>query len=139
MGAGWPQRSLGACTEYTAAPGTPLFPGRRDLRLTVPRRGRVNPHACRCARPRGLELRDGRDDLLRQDVELAGLANPEQRAVRLAEAELGHPVQVLDHLVDLLAVLAEVEPGLGGLLDLVVVTALVHAVLAEHVELVGRR
>src|SRR6202035_5860786 len=101
---------------------------------------RLQPACCHTGKERSaLELLDGRDDPLGEEVELEGLADTEQRAVHLAEAELGDLVQLLDRPVDVLAVLAQVVPGLGGLLDLVVIAALVDAVLAQHVKLVGRR
>ena len=52
------------------------------------------------------------------------------------EAEVGQRVQVLDGLLDPLAVAAEVEREHHRLLDVVVVAALALAVLAQHVELV---
>src|SRR5579872_4520258 len=86
----------------------------------------------------GLELFQRGDDPLGEEVELAVLADAEQRAVRDGEAHFRDLVQALDGALHVLAVLAEVEAGLRGLLDLAVVAALGRAVLAEHLELVRR-
>src|SRR6516165_6476221 len=84
----------------------------------------------------GLELFQGRDDPFEEEVLLACLADAEQGAVGDGEAEFGRVVELLDRALDVLAVLAEVEAGLRGLLDLVVVPADVGAVPAEHLKLV---
>jgi glutaryl-CoA dehydrogenase len=84
----------------------------------------------------GSELADGGDDLLGHQVQRAERAGVDDGAVRDLEAEFGQFVQVLDGLLDVLAVLAEVKTHLRGLLDAVVVAAFSGAVLAQHVELV---
>src|SRR6516162_3406978 len=86
----------------------------------------------------GLELFQGRDDPFEEEVLLACLADAEQGAVGVGEAEFGRVVELLDRALDVLAVLAQVEAGLRGLLDLVVVPADSGAVLAEHLQLVRR-
>ena len=53
--------------------------------------------------------------------------------MRNLDAQLGDLVQVLDDLVDVLAVLAEIESDLGGLFDRVVVAALGLAVATQHI------
>ena len=65
----------------------------------------------------GSELLDGGDDPLGHQVEGAQRADAGQTAVRDLDAQPGELVQVLDRLLHPLAVLAEVEADLGGLLD----------------------
>src|SRR5215468_7000490 len=85
-----------------------------------------------------LELFQGRDDAFGEEVELAGLADADQGAVCDGKATFGCLMQTLDRPLHVLAVLAQVEARLRGLLDLVVVAALVRAMLAEHAELARR-
>src|SRR5689334_18573189 len=83
-----------------------------------------------------LQLGDGGDDLLTEDLQWLDLVNARHPAVRLADPEPREPLELRDELVDLLAFLAGVEAEHHGLLDRVVVAAHVGAVPAQHVQLV---
>src|ERR1019366_2373177 len=82
--------------------------------------------------PAESEFLDGRNEELPHQVYRAQRADPGEPAVYDVEAELGQLVQVLDRLLYPLAVFAEIDRNLHGLLDRVVIAALSGAVLAQH-------